>query len=122
MSAALILDLVRPDLTDVAAKFEFTHDYIKDLAGGEHLSFNNSVFLSEGSAADRNHALAYFMRENKCFPPGVDIRRALDFHFQVSVVVLSVVVDVLSVVADVFFAVGGVAVLSVAVGSVAVVS
>ena len=31
------------------------------------------VFLSERDTADRNHALAYFMRENKCFPRWVSI-------------------------------------------------
>ena len=82
MSAALILNLVRTDLKCMASKFEFVHDYIKDLAGGEHVGFNNSVFLSERNSADRNFALAYFMRENDCFPEGVDIKKALDFHFQ----------------------------------------
>ena len=64
------------------------------------------VFLSERDTADRNHALAYFMRENNCFPRsaecchytvrviylpcsgpnnkggGVDIKNILDFYFQ----------------------------------------
>ena len=30
--------------------------------------FQNSTFLSERDTADRNHALAYFMRESGCFP------------------------------------------------------
>ena len=30
--------------------------------------FQNSTFLSERDTADRNHALAYFMRESACFP------------------------------------------------------
>ena len=40
--------------------------------------------------ADRNNALAYFMREQGCFPNGpnnagggVDIKNILDFYFQV---------------------------------------
>ena len=53
------------------------------MAGGEHLSFNNSVFLNERHMADRNYSLAYFMRENKCFPDGVDIKKVLDLYFQV---------------------------------------
>ncbi len=56
---------------------------MKEMAGGEHVSFNNSVFLAERRTADRNFALAYFMRENGCLPDGVDIKKALDFHFQV---------------------------------------
>lgn len=32
------------------------------IAGGEYVGFNNAVFLSERSTADRNLALAYFMK------------------------------------------------------------
>ena len=32
--------------------------------GDEHIGFNNSVFLSERDTADRNFALAYFMKVN----------------------------------------------------------
>ena len=53
------------------------------MAGGEYLGFNNSVFLSERDSADRNFSLAYFMAENKCFPEGVEIKKALDLYFQV---------------------------------------
>ena len=54
------------------------------MAGGEYLGFNNSIFLSERDSADRNNALAYFMRENHCFPPGdIKINDVLDFYFQV---------------------------------------
>ncbi|ROT65734.1 putative glutaminase kidney isoform, mitochondrial-like isoform X1 [Penaeus vannamei] len=54
----------------------------KRLAGGEYLGFNNGVFLSERKCADRNFALAYFMRENKCFPPNTKLHETLDFYFQ----------------------------------------
>ncbi|KAF2353219.1 Glutaminase, partial [Trinorchestia longiramus] len=54
----------------------------KRLAAGEYLGFNNSVFLSEKECADRNFALAYFMRENKCFPPGTKLQETLEFYFQ----------------------------------------
>jgi len=55
------------------------------MAGGEYLGFNNSVFLSERDTADRNFALAYFLRENMCFPKGGDmnISNIVDFYFQV---------------------------------------
>ncbi len=46
-------------------------------------SFNNSVFLSEKDTADRNFALAYYMKENKCFPKGFVLQDCLDFYFQV---------------------------------------
>jgi glutaminase len=47
------------------------------------LEFNNSVFLSEKSSVDRDFSLAYFMRENNCFPKGADIKKILEFYFQV---------------------------------------
>ena len=53
-------------------------------AGGEEIGFNNSVFLSERDTADRNFALAYFMKENKCFPKHFNLQECLDFYFQVS--------------------------------------
>ena len=56
------------------------------MAGGEYLGFNNSIFLSERDSADRNFALAYFLRENNCFPPpspDINIPDILDFYFQV---------------------------------------
>jgi glutaminase len=84
MSAAMIMTLVRPDLEELSCKFEFVYDFFKDMAGGEHLGFSNSTFLSERSCANRNNAIAYFMRENKCFPGNVDIKKVLDFYFQVS--------------------------------------
>ena len=46
--------------------------------------FNNSIFLSEKDTADRNYALAYYMKENKCFPKGTVLQDCLDFYFQVS--------------------------------------
>jgi len=53
------------------------------MAGGEFLGFNNSVFLAEKEVADRNYALAYYMKENKCFPQGVNVKQCLDFWYQV---------------------------------------
>ena len=53
------------------------------MAGGEVVGFNNAVFLSEREEADRNFALAYYMKEHNCFPEGVDLKNCLDFYFQV---------------------------------------
>ena len=53
------------------------------MAGFEEIKFNNTVFLTERNSADRNFALAYFMRENGCFSKNIDIKKVLDFHFQV---------------------------------------
>ena len=61
-------------------------NYFNKMSGGENnIGFNNSVFLSERDTADRNFALAYFMKENKCFPPGFNLQETLDFYFQVMI-------------------------------------
>ena len=39
------------------------------MAGGETVQFNNSTYLAEKASVDRDFALTYFLRENKCFPP-----------------------------------------------------
>jgi len=54
------------------------------MSGNEYLSFNNSVFLAEREVSDRNYALSYYMKENKCFPKGSNIKDVLDFWYQVS--------------------------------------
>merc|ERR550534_1225891 len=88
MSASLLLYMVKPELT-VSEKFEYVHHFFSRMAGGQNVGFQNSTFLSERDTADRNNALAYFMREQGCFPNGannagggVDIKNILDFYFQ----------------------------------------
>ena len=86
MSASILLHLVKKDL-DMAQKFTYVFDFFKKMAGGEYVGFDNSIFLSERDTADRNFALAYFLRENGCFPQSssnFDIFDVLDFYFQVS--------------------------------------
>lgn len=56
------------------------------MSGGESFGFNNAVFLSEREAADRNYALGFYMRENKCFPERTNLREVMDFYFQVNLV------------------------------------
>ena len=67
MSAALLLYMVKPELS-LSEKFEYVHHFFTRMAGGLTVGFQNSVFLSEKDTADRNYALAYFLRERKCFP------------------------------------------------------
>ena len=87
MSASILLQLVKPEM-NMAQKYDYVFEFFKKMAGGEYLGFNNSVFLSERDSADRNFALAYFLRENMCFPPGdVNIPNILDFYFQVKYIV-----------------------------------
>ena len=84
MSASILLSLVKPEL-NMAQKYDYVLAFFKKMAGGEYVGFNNSVFLSERDTADRNFALAYFLRENMCFPPGNNsISDYLDFYFQVN--------------------------------------
>lgn len=57
---------------------------LQKMSGGDPFGFNNAVFLSEREAADRNYALGFYMRENKCFPDKCNLRECMDFYFQVS--------------------------------------
>ena len=72
MSASLLLYMVKPELS-ISEKFEYVQDFFVRMAGGLNVGFQNSVFLSERETADRNHALAYFMRESGCFPKYVGL-------------------------------------------------
>ncbi len=65
-----------------AEKFDFILDVWQKLNGIDRPTFNNSMYLSEKSSADRNFALAYFMRENGAFPPNTNVEKVLDFYFQ----------------------------------------
>lgn len=81
MSCAILLNLIHQEMK-MSEKFDFVTEYLRKIAGGEFVSFNNSVFLSERETADRNFALAYYMKENNCFPKGFILQECLDFYFQ----------------------------------------
>ncbi|TDD81988.1 glutaminase A [Actinomadura rubrisoli] len=49
---------------------------------GRRPGYANATYLSERATADRNFALAYFMRENGAFPRDTDIVETLEFYFQ----------------------------------------
>jgi len=57
-------------------------EYLQRIAGETSLGFNNAVFLSEQLTADRNYAMAYLMKEHKCFPEGLNLKECLDLYFQ----------------------------------------
>ncbi len=65
-----------------AERFNYVNKAWTRLCGGNKPNFNNGVFLSEKQTADRNFALAYFMREHNAFPFGTNIQETLDFYFQ----------------------------------------
>jgi glutaminase len=77
--------------SDQSASTRFAHvfDVWKRLTADRHVSFNNTVFLSERDSADRNFALAYFLRENAALPKETSITATLDFYFQCCSVELS---------------------------------
>ncbi|XP_070499786.1 glutaminase liver isoform, mitochondrial isoform X2 [Chironomus tepperi] len=79
---SLMQTLVHPEMT-LAEKFDFTQSWFERMAGGENFGFNNSIFLSEREAADRNYALGFYMREHKVFPDKTNLRECLDFYFQI---------------------------------------
>ena len=66
-----------------ADRFDYVLDAWQQLAGGARPGFNNAVYLSERETADRNSALAYFMREKGAFPDKSDnLNNILEFYFQ----------------------------------------
>uniref|UniRef100_A0A183CA45 glutaminase n=1 Tax=Globodera pallida TaxID=36090 RepID=A0A183CA45_GLOPA len=82
--AIIVTSLIRAQL-NMADRFEYMINEYKKMAGGEYVGFNNAVFLSEAATADRNFALAYFMKENGCFPEEskhTALKETLDFYFQ----------------------------------------
>ncbi|XP_067944108.1 glutaminase kidney isoform, mitochondrial-like [Watersipora subatra] len=79
--ALIVASLLRNDLL-LADRFDYFAAQSRRLAGHEYVGFHNSTFLSERATADRNYALAWFMKENKCFPEGVNMEEVLDFYFQ----------------------------------------
>ncbi|MEM9326662.1 MAG: glutaminase A [Bacteroidota bacterium] len=81
INAGAITSLIMQD-KNPADKFDHLLELFDQLTATGKPTFNNSVYLSERDTADRNFALAYFMRENGAFPEGVDIEEILDFYFQ----------------------------------------
>jgi len=67
---------------DIADRFDLVSKTWSSLCGNRDVHFNNSVYLSERQTADRNFALAYFMRENNAFPENTDLTETLEFYFQ----------------------------------------
>ena len=79
--AIMTSSLVKPDLCP-ADRFEYVLKNWTKICGGSEPRFNNSVYLSELGTADRNFALAYFMKEHGTFPKGTDLQETLEFYFQ----------------------------------------
>jgi glutaminase len=73
--------LIRPQLS-LPERFEAITQLWTQLTGGNTPGFDNAVYQSERQSADRNRALAYFMRENNAFPTGTDLEETLELYFQ----------------------------------------
>lgn len=67
---------------NIADRFDKVNKTWQSLCAGKPLNFNNSVYLSERQTADRNFALAYFMREKNAFPEHTNLTETLEFYFQ----------------------------------------
>jgi glutaminase len=81
--------LIEPQLT-LAERFERISHFWAQLTGGSPPGFDNAVYQSERQSADRNRALAYFMRENQAFPAHTDLEETLELYFQCCSLTLNV--------------------------------
>ena len=79
--AIMTCSLIKPEL-NLADRFEYITQIWQNLSGGECVGFDNATYHSEKETADRNYALAHFMKEVGAFPKGTDIHNTLDFYFQ----------------------------------------
>ncbi|MED7788486.1 glutaminase A [Francisella sp. 19X1-34] len=79
--AIMTCSLIKPEW-NLANRFEYITQVWKDLAGGDSTGFDNATYHSEKETADRNYALAHYMKEVGAFPEGANIHTALDFYFQ----------------------------------------
>lgn len=62
-------------------RFETIADFWHRLSGTRP-GFDNAVYQSERQSADRNRALAHFMREQGAFAPNTDLEATLELYFQ----------------------------------------
>lgn len=79
--AIMCSSLIYPEQS-LADRFDHVMSIWKGLSGGVRPGYNNSVYHSEKETADRNFALAHFMREMGAFPVNTRIHETLDFYFQ----------------------------------------
>jgi glutaminase len=78
MTASLIAPGEEP-----AARFNIFKQKLSEASGNiAPIHFDNSVFLSERQHADRNRALAYYMKDYGAFEKDCDLDAALEFYFQ----------------------------------------
>lgn len=79
--AIMCSSMIMPDYP-LADRFDYVMQCWKKLSGHISPGYNNAVYLSEKATADRNFALAHFMKEVGAFPNNTNIYETLDFYFQ----------------------------------------
>jgi len=106
-SGAIMTSSLIKNNSSLSERFEHIMNIWSKLSGGIcKIGFNNSVYLSEKATADRNYALAYFMKETNDikkigFPENTDINDTLELYFQccsieVNAEILSIVASTLA--------------------------
>eukprot|EP01087_Luapelamoeba_hula_P021604 TRINITY_DN7591_c0_g1_i1.p1 TRINITY_DN7591_c0_g1~~TRINITY_DN7591_c0_g1_i1.p1 ORF type:complete len:526 (+),score=82.85 TRINITY_DN7591_c0_g1_i1:177-1754(+) len=68
--------------SEPADRFDYVQDFFRRLAGGYPLGFDNATYLSELRHADRNFALAYFMKDQNVFESSTDSSEKLSSHLK----------------------------------------
>ena len=63
-------------------KYEKYANVVKKLTGGAKVDFNNEMYLSEISRADRNLALLYMLKEADTLPSDLPVKEILQFYTQ----------------------------------------
>ncbi|ODM97516.1 Glutaminase liver isoform, mitochondrial [Orchesella cincta] len=83
MIHALLQAFAGPKM-NMSKRFDWTQKFFKKLGGEEYVGFNNGMFLEKRQASDRNWALAHFMKEYNCFPPGTELADCIEYYLQTS--------------------------------------
>ena len=79
--AIMVCSLIRRDLDD-SNRYSYVLQKWQELSASKRIYYDNTVYLSERTTSDVNHALAYLMMSKNAFPAGTDIKRTLEFYFQ----------------------------------------
>ena len=79
--AIMTCSLIKPE-DNLADRFEYITQVWNKLSGGDDVGFDNAIYHSEKESADRNYALAHYMKEVGAFPNKTNIHSSLDFYFQ----------------------------------------
>lgn len=101
--AIMTTSLIKKEL-NISERFEYIIDVWTKLAGNLYkIGFNNPVYLSEKNTADRNFALAYFMKEINDdkkigFPENTNLTETLELYIQCCSIEIST--EVLSIIAS----------------------